>query len=107
MIRWLDRVMQEICDAATNRIGPRKPRRQTYWWQESVAVLRSGCIHARRQWQRAKRRRRRNQQEIEDLGEAYKLKRKELRTEIAKLKSQAWQELIDSFDNDPWDLPYR
>ncbi|KMQ88952.1 reverse transcriptase [Lasius niger] len=86
---------------------PRKPRRQTYWWQDSVASLRSSCIRSRRRWQRAKRRRQRDQQEIEDLGVTYKLKRKELRTEIAKLKSQAWQELIDSIDNDPWGLPYR
>ncbi|KMQ84870.1 reverse transcriptase, partial [Lasius niger] len=106
MIRWLDRIMQEACDTATSRIGPRKPRRQTYWWQDSVASLRHNCIQSRRRWQRAKRKRQRDQREINDLGEAYKLKRKELRTEIAKVKSQAWQELIDTINNDPWGLPY-
>ncbi|KMQ93755.1 reverse transcriptase [Lasius niger] len=35
------------------------------------------------------------------------MKRKDLRKEIAKLKSAAWQELIDSIDSDPWGLPYR
>ncbi|KMQ92346.1 reverse transcriptase [Lasius niger] len=107
MIKWLDRIMQEACDAASSRIGPRKPRRQSYWWQDSVATLRSRCTHARRLWQRAKRRRRRDQEEINDLGEDYRLKRKALRKEIARLKSLAWQELIDSIDNDPWGLPYR
>ncbi|KMQ91208.1 reverse transcriptase [Lasius niger] len=80
MIRWLDRIMQEACDAATNRIGPRKPRRQVYWWQDSVATLRDNCVRARRLWQRAKRRKRRNQEEIDNL---------------------------DSIDSDPWGLPYR
>lgn len=32
---------------------------------------------------------------------------KELRTEINRLKSLAWQELIDSINDDPWGLPYR
>ncbi|KMQ88396.1 reverse transcriptase [Lasius niger] len=106
MITWLDRVMQEACDV-TARIGLKKTRRQAYWWQDSVATLQNECIHARRLWQRAKKRRRRQQEEIDELGAAYKLKRKDLRTEIARLKSLAWQELISSIDEDPWGLPYR
>ncbi|KMQ90569.1 type-1 retrotransposable element r1dm [Lasius niger] len=99
--------MLEACDAVTNRIGPKKPRRQAYWWQDSVAILRRKCIHTCRLWQRAKKRRQRIQEEIDNYGTAYRLKRKELRNEIAKLKSFAWQELINSIDDDPWGLPYR
>ncbi|KMQ89159.1 reverse transcriptase [Lasius niger] len=81
-------------------------------YEEEVLVekkVRLSCnrTQARRLWQRAKRRRRRDQEEISNLGETYRLKRKNLRKEIAKLKSLAWQELIDSIDNDPWGLPYR
>lgn len=35
------------------------------------------------------------------------MKRKELRKEINRLKSAAWQELIDTIDRDPWGLPYK
>lgn len=107
MRTWLDRTMEEACDAAAPRIGPRRPRRQAYWWRESVALLRHQCIKARRLWQREKRRRGRSSVIIEDLAANCKTKRKELRNEIGRLKSIAWQELIDSIDKDPWGLPYR
>ncbi|KMQ95342.1 reverse transcriptase [Lasius niger] len=31
MRKWLDSVMEEACDAAAPRIGPRRPRRSAYW----------------------------------------------------------------------------
>lgn len=102
---WLDKIMEEACNVAALRIGSRKPRRQVYWWQESAAILRQECIGARRLWQRAKKGRPR--EIIEELGISYKLKRKELRAEISKLKSAAWQELIGTIDEDPWGMPYR
>ncbi|CAL1682470.1 unnamed protein product [Lasius platythorax] len=54
MASWLDRIMVEACDAAAPRIGPKKPRRRAYWWQDSVALIRRECIRARRLWQREK-----------------------------------------------------
>lgn len=57
-IRDLDKLMEQACDVAAPRIGPRKPRRSAYWWSKSVATLRTACIRARRSWQRAKRRQR-------------------------------------------------
>ncbi|KMQ94776.1 reverse transcriptase [Lasius niger] len=105
-IRDLDKLMEETCDAAAPRIGPRKPRRSAYWWSESVAVLRTACLHARRAWQRAKRRRR-LPETTNRLGETYKTARKDLRLEINRLKAKAWQELIESIDKNPWGLPYK
>lgn len=57
MVGWLDRVLAEACDLAANRIGPRKPRRTAYWWQDSAALIRRDCLKARRSWQKAKRKR--------------------------------------------------
>ncbi|KMQ87838.1 gag-pol polyprotein [Lasius niger] len=105
-IKDLDKLMEEACDASAPRIGPRRPRRKAYWWQESVANLRILCIRARRLWQRAKRRMR-SSVVISDLGKKYKTARKDLRLEINRLKAKAWQELIESIDKDPWGLPYK
>lgn len=102
----LDRLMEEACDAAAPRVGPRRPRRSAYWWSESVAILRTACIRARRTWQRAKRRQR-SLAVITELGVSYKTARKNLRLEINRLKAKVWQELLDSVDKDPWGLPYR
>jgi len=41
-----------------------------------------------------------------ELGNTYKVKRKD-RAAIIKAKAQAWQELIDSVNRDPWGLPYK
>lgn len=111
MIEWIDQVLVEACDLAAERIGARKPRRIAYWWQDSAATARRECLRARRLWQSAKRKQK-CQEEIIRLGRAYKDSRKidsrkNLRKVINKLKSKAWQELIDSIDNDPWGLPYR
>ena len=88
VVRWLDSSMEEACDVAAPRIGPRRPRRKAYWWCESVADLRHQCIRARRCWQRAKKRRR-PAEDIADLGIQYKHLRKDLRIEIGKRKSAA------------------
>ncbi|KMQ92251.1 reverse transcriptase [Lasius niger] len=32
--RWLDLSMEKACDVAAPRIGPRRPRRKTYWWSK-------------------------------------------------------------------------
>lgn len=106
MLKWLDEIMEEACDAAAPRIGPRRPRKKAYWWQESVASMRFTCIRARRAWQRAKKRGR-SSATIKDLGERYKTARKNLRLEISRLKAVAWQELIDTVNKDPWGIPYK
>lgn len=100
VMTWLDRTMVEACNVAAPRIGPKKPRRQAYWWQESVAILRRNYLRTRRLWQRAKRRRC-PQEIIDEFGASYKLMLKDLRTEISRLKSKAWQELIGTIDEDP------
>lgn len=106
MIGWLDKVMKEACGAAAPRVGPKKPRHQAYWWSENTAALRHDCIRARRLWQRAKKRRCPEDQ-VRELGDAYKLAKRKLREEINKAKSKAWQELISTIDEDPWGLPYK
>ncbi|KMQ82638.1 reverse transcrpitase [Lasius niger] len=107
MASWVGRIMVEACDAAAPRIGPKKPRRQAYWWQDSVALIRRECIRAHRFWQREKRKNRPQPDVVVALGKVYKERRKELRNEISRLKSLVWQELINSIDGDPWGIPYK
>jgi len=68
MTSWLDKIMEEACDAAAPRVGPKKPKRQAYWWNPKAASLRHDCIRARRTWQRA-RRRRRPEEQVQELGD--------------------------------------
>lgn len=71
MTLWLDKIMEEACDIALVRIGPRRPKRHAYWWRDSTAAFRYHCIQARRSWHRAKRRKK-SETILEALGKGYK-----------------------------------
>lgn len=106
LVHWIDAVLEEACDAASMRIGRKKPKRTAYWWSDSAAVIRRECFKARRRWQAAKKKNA-CQLVISRLSTEYKDNRKELRKEINRLKSVAWDELISTIENDPWGLPYK
>lgn len=105
---WMDEVMKEACDASAPRVGRRHLKRAAYWWDNSIAELRSSCIKARRLWQRGRRRGAgSSSNNLEDLENFYRLRKRELRRAISKAKSVAWGNLIRTIDSDPWGLPYR
>lgn len=105
---WMDEAMEEACDASTPRVGRRHPKRAAYWWSDSIADLKSSCIRARRLWQRGRRRGPGSSSDnLEDLQNSYRLRKRELRRAISKAKSVAWEDFIRTIDSDPWGLPYR
>ncbi|KMQ88875.1 reverse transcriptase, partial [Lasius niger] len=105
MRSWLNRVMKEACDASAPRVGRRKQKRQTYWWNSTIAEKRGACHRARRTWTRNKGK---DSPEIVNENRAlHRQTKKELCREIAKAKNAAWRELISTIDADPWGLPYK
>lgn len=105
--RWLRNTLTEACDNAAPRRKPYSGRKQVYWWSENIADCRRECIRRRRAWMRGRRRRASSQGEVERYEREYRVAKKKLRLEINKAKSTAWQELIDTIEEDPWGLPYR
>ncbi|CAK9820194.1 Putative 115 kDa protein in type-1 retrotransposable element R1DM [Anthophora quadrimaculata] len=103
---WFRGIMTNVCDVSMPRSRP-LPRRAAHWWSRGIAELRSECTAARRQCQRARRRRQRDEAWIAQLEGAYKAKRAALRLAIKEAKAQAWKELLGSLDRDPWGRPYR
>ncbi|KMQ92649.1 reverse transcriptase [Lasius niger] len=102
--RWLQRITREACDSAAPRHRSRVPKKQTYWWNESIAEKRRECIEQRRLWTRSKRRQ--NEREIRRHEQDYTEAKKQLRREIKIAKTKAWQELVEDVNRDPWGLPY-
>lgn len=107
---WIARAMRDICDTGAPRASKVVKRTQVYWWNNEVAELRESAIKAKRQWKRHLRRRlhggdfdRINTR----LQSEYRRAKKKLRLSINKAKSQSWQDLIDSIEEDPWGLSYR
>lgn len=75
-----------------------------------MARLRREMIASRRKLKRHLRRRRRDaghERVTIRLQLDLRRSKQKLRTGIVKAKGQAWQELIDTIDEDPWGLPYR
>ncbi|XP_011884035.1 PREDICTED: uncharacterized protein LOC105571170, partial [Vollenhovia emeryi] len=103
---WLRAAMTRACDAAMPRAAYR-PRKEAYWWSEEVAMLRRTVIRARRQLQRARRRRDTPQNAVDTLLEEYRTERKALRLAVRKAKESAWDDLIATLEEDPWGRPYK
>jgi hypothetical protein len=104
----LQRDMSAACDASMPRSIPGGGTRNrcAYWWTEEIAELRRECALARRRLQRARRKRRRDE-EISHCYEGYREKRRALQQEIQNAKARSWMELVESIESDPWGRPYR
>ncbi|XP_029177649.1 uncharacterized protein LOC114945560 [Nylanderia fulva] len=80
--KWIERSIHQACDTQ------RRP------------------IATRRAWSHAKQRRR-PLEILTPLRDRYKVARKALKSEISKAKYIAWQDLIQTIEDDPWGLPYK
>lgn len=107
----VDRLQQEVttvCNMAMVKVNKTiTTRKAMYWWSEEIKNLRAHCIGMKRAYTREKRRKRNREEDIEHKYENWKDAKKSLRQAITKAKERAWQELIDTIDDDPWGRPYQ
>lgn len=106
-VTWLGDAMTQICDMAMPRIKAPKPHRQVYWWSDEIANLRQECVRSRRKYTRQRRRRNTNVEREIQLYEIYKEDKNKLQLAIRKAKTQAWEELLETLDKDPWGRPFK
>lgn len=100
----------EAADVAAKRKSARKPRKSTYWWNGTIAELRSDTHQKRRRWMRYRGRRHSgsfNGERMIELENAYKSSKMGLRASIIKAKAKAWDDLLLLIDGDPWGLPFK
>jgi hypothetical protein len=90
------------CNAAMPRrvVDNRHP--PNYWWNEEISKLRKKCHRARRLSQRA-----RGKENFATLQHQYNRVRFELKLAIKGSKRQAWKDLCNEVEHDPWGRPYR
>nr|XP_034195161.1 uncharacterized protein LOC117611331 [Osmia lignaria] len=104
-VEWFRGAMKAVCDTAMPR-AKNLPKRAVYWWTGEIADLWRNCQVARRQWQRARRRRsNRDPVREDDLYGQYRVLVVALQTAIREAKSQAMDELLGSLQEDPWGRP--
>jgi len=107
--RRLGALMTRACDCAMPRVNPR-PRRAAYWWSQEIAELRQAANTARRRLKRIRRGLRHGSATPAEENAAANAMRDAchaLRREITTAKARAWQELLDSVNDDPWGRPYK
>lgn len=97
-------MVTRACDTVAKRVKVTR-KRNKFWWNEQVAESRRIAIERRRKMTRVNKRG--SDEEREEATVQYKKARKELRDEIKKAKANAWQELMETIDKDPWGKPYR
>lgn len=103
--KWVEMIVTSACDASAPRIKDRVKRKSVYWWNSNIATLRAECIKCRRTWTRS--RGRKLESEVKELQILYKNARKAMQDAIRDAKKAAWQELIDTIDENPWGRAYR
>ncbi|KMQ85513.1 reverse transcriptase [Lasius niger] len=102
---WFREAMSQVCDAAMPRVRALPSKRKVYWWSQDIAQLRANCVRTRHRYTRC-RRRRHIEAEAATLYETYKEAKKSLQQTIRRAKARAWEELLETLDNDPWGRPY-
>ncbi|XP_025265399.1 uncharacterized protein LOC112639325 [Camponotus floridanus] len=102
---WIQDTLTMACDYTMPRAKPVK-KSTVYWWN-SIKDLRKVCLTSRRHWQRAKSKASTLDIRLRELEESYRTNKKKLRNAIKQAKSNAWNELISTIENDSWGLPYK
>ncbi|XP_058449259.1 uncharacterized protein LOC131429227 [Malaya genurostris] len=99
----LTATLSRACDATMPRMGkPRNGRRPAYWWNSTIADLRTRCLHARRRMQRA-----RNSGEREERRLPYRIARAALNKAIRLSKKECLEELNNNANENPWGNAYK
>ncbi|XP_029158607.1 uncharacterized protein LOC114930918 [Nylanderia fulva] len=105
-VEWLQETMTKASDASMPRVKHRSSRK-AYWWSEAIAELRKASDHARRQALRMRKPALIRTPEYKEKWSVYREARDTLRIAIRRAKSEAWQELLATLNDDPWGRPYR
>lgn len=108
-VRWHAKALADLSEASMRRVRILRPRDKVYWWSDELAGLRSICVRSRRMFTRYRRRplARRSQDEEERLYVDYQAAKKDLRVAIARSKENAWNEFLNTLQQDPWGRPFR
>lgn len=101
----IKRIITDACNNSMRRTGKITSKKAVYWWNNEIAEIRGRCSAWRRRLVRAKKRG--DVVRVMDIVKCLKETRKELRIAIGKAKRQAWDELLESLDRDPWGRPYK
>lgn len=98
--------IKDILTRACNASMPRRKQtyhRTAYWWNADIAELRQITIKLNRRVARCKKKTLERANAYEDYREA----RIKLKVAIRKAKTEAWNELIQHLEEDPWGRAYK
>lgn len=99
----LQDAMVQSCNSVFTRKGSgRRKRTMAYWWNEEIAAIREECVRARRRMTRAMSRQGTSDEDRQQLKEAYKLNKNQMRKAIEQARKKCWKDLVNELDGDIW-----
>lgn len=104
MIKWIRESLIQVSNVTMPRTRSTGRSVLVYWWNAEISVLRDICISCRRRY--TKTRRRSPPEVVARLGEDLRLARRSYKKAIGKAKSHAWDELLKTLEEDPWERSY-
>lgn len=96
------RALNKIQTDAMRKVRVVNQSNDVYWWSEEIETLRADTLTAKRTYGRARRNRHRNPEDIEELRETYKERRRNLKKGINKNKTESWRKLCEDLEDDVW-----
>lgn len=102
MEQWMRKTLTTACDASMKRIKTTK-RRSAYWWSEELTELRQTAV----KWGRRVHRKHSSAEHRAEIEAEYKSARQALKKGIRKAKEKAWDELLQTLQEDPWGKAYK
>lgn len=102
----LSNIMRVAAKIATPKKGKFTGRPAVYWWNNELNAIHKKCNAQRRRYMR-QRKRDATSQMTQDMFEEWMLIRNEYRNKIKSAKKQAWTEIMNTLEENPWGKPYK
>ncbi|XP_078032620.1 uncharacterized protein LOC144467607 [Augochlora pura] len=103
---YISRTKQLVKEASSKTHTSCFQKKAVWWWNSNTAKVRKEVIRTRRRYQRVKTKQTMTNM-VDKLKNDYYDKKKKLKAEINKAKSETWLTFIGSIDQDPWGKPYK
>lgn len=101
MVEQISSALGAACDSSMPVKRSNNRRKENYWWNEHIAVLRKECLKSRRLFQRG-----RSRPDFLARRDAYQQARKTLKEAINSSKAECFKQLCKEADANPWGKAY-
>ncbi|KAJ8939473.1 hypothetical protein NQ318_022527 [Aromia moschata] len=96
-----------ICDKLFEKRGGNSRKRNVYWWNMEIGMMRTECTRKKRTLTRVNGRMTSTEEEKTEARKNYKVSKNALKKAIIRAKQEAWDRIVEDVENDIWGQGYK